>query len=383
MAGYIFNLDSLSSLELYCINGVYSTKLSPPNNNNWRIHHEGTIADYSTMEEGDNVYFFIKRKIYGIGKLFDLKFDCKFSNYPNSSIPKNYDYVSLKSNLLWDEKHSYSIDQRWICTFVPSPYFFKEGVDMDDVLSSNPNLFKMLRSFWKVSFLKFDEDENQAFKDILLKTNKHILDKPTEDQTFNFSSNLHNQILNKLDDGYKLDVSPILNSCNENDFIKHEMAIEVGILNQLSCEVKNTTDVFGKWDYLSHQVVSSPLKPIDYMDKMDIFGYSYITNHKPTKSNFLIIEIKKGKVFKEDIEQLLKYVDWVKDEYSNGDYSMINSFLVGYEFEENILPYKNEISIRNYVIGRRPVKVKTWSNLSLVRYKYVENDKILDFNMIG
>ena len=47
----------------------------------------------------------------------------------------------------------------------------------------------MLRSFWKVSFLKFDEDENQAFKDILLKTNKHILDKPTEEQTFNFSSN--------------------------------------------------------------------------------------------------------------------------------------------------------------------------------------------------
>ena len=63
MAGYIFSLDSLNSLNLYTRNGVYATKLSIPRNN-WLTHHEGTFADYATMQEGDNIYFFFKRRIY-------------------------------------------------------------------------------------------------------------------------------------------------------------------------------------------------------------------------------------------------------------------------------------------------------------------------------
>lgn len=66
MAGYIFNLDSPQSLEAYIQNGIYATKLSRPTGR-WQIHHEGTFADYATMEPGDNIYFFIERKIYGIG----------------------------------------------------------------------------------------------------------------------------------------------------------------------------------------------------------------------------------------------------------------------------------------------------------------------------
>ena len=71
-----------------------------------------------------------------------------------------------------------------------------------------------------------------------------------------------------------------------------------------------------------------------------------------------------------------------------GNEKIYNDFVKFYQkttntINKNVNELITELSIRNYVIGRRPVKVMTWSNLSLVRYEYIENDKIIDFNMIG
>jgi len=90
MAGYIFNLDNIESLKLYIDKGVYATKLNPLKNNYWSRQHEGTLADYLTMKSDDSVYFFIDRKIYGIGKLINIHSDCKFSNYPQACFAENF-----------------------------------------------------------------------------------------------------------------------------------------------------------------------------------------------------------------------------------------------------------------------------------------------------
>ena len=132
MAGYIISLDSVESLTLYAHKGVYATKLSEPTNR-WGIHHEGTFADYSTMKAGDNIYFFIDRKIYGVGELINVGSDCKYFNYPDAGNPNVYNYQDVEDYLLWGEGE-FSINQRCICMFKPSPYFFKLGVDMDDIL---------------------------------------------------------------------------------------------------------------------------------------------------------------------------------------------------------------------------------------------------------
>ena len=120
MAGYIISLNSIDSLELYVENGVYATRLSVPKNSRWSVHHEGTFADYATMKPGDNIYFFIKRNIYGIGSLVELADDCKFLNFPNASQPVEFNYEKIRSSLLWDEGPE-SINQRWLCVFQPSP----------------------------------------------------------------------------------------------------------------------------------------------------------------------------------------------------------------------------------------------------------------------
>lgn len=384
MAGYLFSLDSLDSLNLYVENGVYSTKLRTPSNL-WGPPQEGTFADYVTMKEGDNVYFFIQRKIYGIGELVNVQNNCKFCNFPHASYPRPANYSDVKNQLLWDEGE-FSKDQRWLCLFKPSPYFFCKGIDMDDVLSSNPAAFKMLRAFWKLSFIKFDDEENQAFKDVILKFNQEPLWKQVEGENI-FASNYvqtHAAISEKLStDDYTLDVTPILLSCAKGDRLKHEMAIEAGLLTQLSRNDSPTEAVFGNWDYLSHQVIASPFKPIDYMDKMDVFGYSYVIGFSPTKSKFLVIEIKKDAGSEGDIEQLLKYVDWVKDEYCFGDYLMINAFLVGYAFDQSVIDHNKVVSVRKYTIGRRPAESLEWSNLKLVRYRFHPKDQNLLFEVVA
>ena len=384
MAGYIFNLDNLSSLRQYCENGVYSTFITSPDGY-WKKHHEGTFADYALMKNGDNVYFFINRKIYGIGELTNVSGECKFNNFPGSSNPENIGYGVVRNQLLWDEgewtvKNGKQYTQRWICTFKPSPYIFINGVDMDDALESNPNKFKMLRAFWKLSFIRFDDDENQAFKDILLKKNYLALEDPQHG--INIYEDRHEQvhasINNKIQNGnYLLDIDPILTSCSNGNILQHEMAIEAGILYQLAHNDDETKNVLGAWDYISHQVIASPFKPIDYMDKMDLFGYSYIKNYAPTKYNFLVGEIKKDGAITQDIEQILKYVDWVTNEYCYGDYGMINAILIAYTFNDDVLNYAKEVGNRMYTIGHRPAKSMKWNDLKLIKYKFnIDNHKI-------
>jgi len=49
---------------------------------------------------------------------------------------------------------------------------------------------------------------------------------------------------------------------------------------------------------------------LEYVDKMDMFGYKYITGFRGTISKYLIIELKKEKALIEDIEHVMEYVDW-------------------------------------------------------------------------
>lgn len=382
MAGYIFGLDSPSSLSLYTLNGVYATKLAAPSSS-WMTHHEGTFADYAAMKAGDSVYFFIQRKIYGIGKLVTVGPDCKFFNFPGAGVPRSASYEQIRSKLLWDEDQD-SVRQRCICVFEPAPFFFESGIDMDDVLSSNPSAFKMLRAFWKLSFIKFDDEENQAFRDVILKRNQHLLSNPVVGSgIFDFRP-VHDRIAQKLSSEYLIDagMASILSSCAEGDRLRHEMAVEAGILHQLAIKDPETCELFGEWDYLSHQVIASPFKPIDYMDKMDLFGYTYLPEYKPTQSRFLVGEIKKDAAQFEDVDQLLKYVDWVKDEYCYGDYTMIHAFLVAYEFGDDVIRHKKNVGIRKYTIGMRPAQSLEWNNVRLVEYSFDKTSLRLNFTLI-
>ena len=213
---------------------------------------------------------------------------------------------------------------------------------MDEVLSSNPSKFRMLRVFWQVSFIKVDDEENKAFQDVILKANQKALENPDKEKIFpsnyqNFHSLLRKKIA-KMPSAYTLKPDDILLSCANGQKLKHEMALEAGLLYQLFNKEPNTIKVFGSWDYLSHQVIASPFKPVNYMDKMDVFGYAFIPGYQ-TVAKYLVVELKKDNAASEDIEQVMKYVDWIIDEYAYGDYGMINAFLLAYDFEKDGVQY--------------------------------------------
>lgn len=385
MAGYLFSLDSRNSLNDCILKGVYSTKISEPKKV-WRGHHEGTFADYCSMKKGDNVYFFIKRKIYGIGSLVNIYDDCKYLNYPDSNIPSIQKYKHIKNDLLLDNGNKTSLNNRIICTFKPEPFFFENGIDMDEALSSSPSQFKILRAFWKLSFIKFSDEENQAFKTALFRNNIETLKNPAQETIIQSNYlEFHEQIKNKisLNSKYNLSLSPLLSTISEKSGrIKHEMAIEAALIYQLSNNHKKTIEVFGKWDYLSHQVIASPFKPIDYMDKMDIFGYKYIDNQEPIIEKYLVIEIKKGIIEEQDILQLMKYVDWIKNEYAFGDYRMINAFMLGFDYHKNVISNLQENIERKFIRGVRPSISDEWNNVKLITYKLDDENAYLNFSNI-
>lgn len=161
MAGYVFAIGGNNNPEEIirkCADtGVYSTYLEKISYKSF----EGTIADYFSMKPGDNIYFFCKRKYYGIGELISVSGDCKYCNYPHSSVLEERSYEEIKDSLLVDFGDK-SPGHRWLCTFKGSPYFFEEGIDTDEILTYKPETFKMLRAFWKISFIKLSDEENNS-----------------------------------------------------------------------------------------------------------------------------------------------------------------------------------------------------------------------------
>ena len=106
------------ALNKCTLEGVYSAHLSSQS-----PAFIGTLADYLGMKKGDDIYFFTNRKIYGIGELIDIEnIDCRFRIHSKSN--EGDDLIETTK----------SSGHYFVCTFIPKPYFFKNGVDMDEVL---------------------------------------------------------------------------------------------------------------------------------------------------------------------------------------------------------------------------------------------------------
>ncbi len=369
MAGYVFAIggdaDPIEVIRECAEKGVYSTYL----NSLAPIPFEGTLTDYMSMKPGDNVYFFCKRKYYGIGELINVGPDCKYCNYPESSSPINMSYDDIRGNLLVDYGEK-SPKCRWLCTFKGSPFFFEEGIDTDEILAYKPNTFKMLRAFWKVSFIKLSDEENDSLKEIFL------LRRQNETQNrigvFLEEQTTHNSMEEKDLENYIIKPDRMLQTCTRRNRVKHEMALEAAVVYDVCYN-----DVLGRWDYVSHQVVASPFKPIDYMDKIDVFAMRYLPGTKiPCK--YLVIELKKDYANRDTIDQVLKYVDWVCNEYAYNDYGAIEACIISAEFEENIDDYYCSVAKRYYTLGSHPVRNKQWESLKLLKYRYENGEIVYD-----
>jgi hypothetical protein len=381
-AGFVMTMDSPESITRCIQDGVYSTLLRQQPTSYWGPPGHGTFADYASMKPGDNIYFFNDRHLFGIGELTPVKGAVAHLNFIGASEPQAFSYSEVKPSLLYDLGEQ-SVLQRWLCTFRPSPHFFNDGVDMDEALSAHPSAFRMLRVLWKLSFIKLDFEENAALKDVLLRANREVFGSSDVANATVASTwkTVHKKLASKRTAQHQLDVSPMLKHASSGDGLRSEMALEAAVIQYLTARDAETEAILGSWDYVSHQVAASPFKPPDWMDKVDVFGAAFIAGHAPSIDRLLVAELKKGVASATFVEQVMKYVDWVKDEYAHQDYSHIRAFLVAYDFDTSAIKQHASSAVRVYTVGRRPPVSKEWRELTLVRYRYDADAERLRFEV--
>lgn len=366
MAGFLFLMDSPDALENCIENGEYSTRLSLPSNEVWGDSAAGTLGDYATMREGDNVYFFSGRKIHGVG-VITAPPDSPFGFYQNAAdsiVPKGSAEYGEHGMIMCDTDdvaHIYP----WTMRFVGDPVFFDTAIDMDDMLSSSPGSFRSLRCIEDRSFIKLDDRENFAFKTLFYRRNEKDLEGPMH----LLSSAAGAPYPISSDDVHAFVRRHIKAGTTE---FQRESHLETSLLFDLAIEGTSACDVFGYWDYLSHQVHASPFKPVQYMDRMDVFGYRWIAGKRPMVSKFFVAELKKGRASKTDVPQLLRYVDWVTDQYADGDSSLVEAFLVAHEIPDSVI--KEAGRWQRYYTRPKEQKKLVWANylwkgMRLVEYE--------------
>ena len=373
MAGYVFSIGADNDIHaqkvvIKCVeDGVFSTFMATPKSRFASGPYEGAFTDYLSMKEGDNVYFFCKRKYYGVGEIINVGDDCKYSNYPDSIVPVWPKYSDIKDKVLYDHNNE-SGNYKWLCTFKASPAFFIDGIDADDILRYKPETFKMLRAFWKISFIKLGEEENRSLKEIILL--RHQEELKTGTGIVRTKASLHDRIRTKHLEEYLIRLQPYLDTCCEGEKITHEMALEAATVDTL---VKGSSEVLGKWDYVSHQVIASPFKPVDYMDKIDVFAYNFLPDSKvPCK--YLVAELKRDAANVDTVDQVMKYIDWVCNEYTYGDYGAIVAFIIAYSFGDDVIEHVKMNIKRYYSYGIRPTRNRIWNNIKLVEYRYIDGE---------
>ena len=364
MAGFIFAIgdEGLEGIKNCAKYGAYSTFVNGIASA--KLPFEGTLADYCSMNEGDNVYFFYKRKIYGVGVMKKVGSDCKYNNYPGASkLVSSYSFDStIQSQMLFGRKRE-NMSNHWVCLFVPCPEFYLDGIDMDDLLTYKPQNLRRIRTFWKTSFIKVDDLENDTIKEFLYLKNlgsKNVI-------TFNDS--VHRRINSIVNSNYLINPCDLIPGClDATGFaLKHEMAIEAILVDLLN---KGLSSIFGKWDYVTHQLCASPFKPIDYMDKIDVFAYKYrVVENSRFITKYLILELKANVADDDTVIQVSKYVDYICKEYAYGDYSLIEAYVLANDISQIDLKKAKATASRVYNIGSHPIISKQWCDLHLVKYE--------------
>lgn len=371
MAGYIFALGATGNPMAALESRRYSTLM----NARWTSPTNGVLGDFVTMKPGDHIYFFQKRKVYGIGRVVAASDGrCVTENFRGATSQEPVDWNTVRAGAFMPDAYgskqpgSGRIDLvgRWLIRFDSDPAFLGNGVDMDDLLVSNPEAFRVIRDFHQRSFIKVDDVEDLAITAALLRANP---DHPIERSVDSSESE------DIFENGREPDVPDLLAKNRlEDGSLRLEMLLEVGMLWQLAHHDPATVDVFGDCDYLSHQVPASPAKPSEYMDHMDVFGYRYMRGFSPIVESYLVAELKRGVSGAGDVPQIMKYVDWVRSEYAHDDYRQVRAFLVAKSFID--ITTDNVAARRDYTSGYHPAEERTWRGLTLVSYDVDEKGHI-------
>lgn len=370
MPGYVINLGvEEGRLQLYVQSGIYGT--SRLGRTGWYPQTLYTLADYLTMRPGDLIFFFQRRIIYGIGTIVAIVVNddehCVFCNSPRSYLPSQ----QVTPPYLWNGDKDPHI--RWRVLFQPAPAFFATGVDMDEVLQADSaGIARSLRVFSNRSFIKTEDDESHLVATAILRRNE-----AADAAIFPDNSGGVHQAMGRVANlsDFLVDSDDLVAHDLQGSEVQHEPTLQAWLADRLTRRVPDVTGIFGDWDYVSNLYPASPLKPRQYMEEIDVFGYVLAPAQPPIPPyvrRFKVIEVKAGSQTlgpSNVVDQVMKYVDWVSSARAGGDYGLIDAYIVASDFAQDLVQYAAERRTRSYVIPRRPYETRQWASLTLVKYQ--------------
>lgn len=354
------------------LHGTWQRLGDPPGNMTRRSVRMKTLADYFCAREGDALLFFSNRRIYFGGFLAPLpgRESVAWENWRGASSVTTPPEAPLLTG------HFDAAAERvpWLLSFAPRRLEHGEmiSIDMDELLEGEAGAhMRALRTFSELNILRLEPLETSWMLSALLGTSGVDLyglssaeATETQREIADIATPLSGEELMRVAIAERTSV-PIF-----------EGVLECWVADQLTRSTKAAREIFGAepLSFLTTQQPASPLKPRQYMDVIDLYGYQlkHMGDGLPdTTSRYVIVEMKRGQPTatgpNSAIEQLMKYVDWVAENRVGGDYSRVEAYLIATEFTEHLVGTAHRLRRVSYRKVGRGAQTQEWSSLSLVR----------------
>jgi len=280
------------------------------------------IAGFETIKPSDFIFFYVKNiGIYGLWKATSRPF---------------FDESQLWGNK--EQSYPYRV------SFEPSIREFRKPIALSDILDlrDKGKIWTFdLGTFTKKSHQPITTEEGKELIRLLLRNNPvyyplNPVPKPYSPGKIPLPLKL------ETDTKGQLKIEGYLNAWFMRSFAQSKLKEIIGeyhdFLNFVPTSFNTVMDIF-----LTH------VTPVDGVDIL----------HK-----FTCIELKTGTCTEENLNQIIKYENWLVRKLAGGDSEMVQSILVGFDFEEKV---------HEYVKKRRQIEDKA---VRLLKYKV--NDKADD-----
>jgi hypothetical protein len=281
------------------------------------------LATTWTINDGDFIFFYVKNiGIYGLWKVIGKPFYDKKIIWPGL---KNYNYRFR---------------------FVPVVRKFNRPVILSDILDlrDKGKIWTFdLGALTKKNQYTITTEEGKEIIRLLLRNNPIFVSAGKIAFPYGLKKCISIPLSLEWDEKGRIKYEGLLNAWFMKSFTEGKLKDLVGdykdFLNYVPTSFNKVMDLF-----LTH------VTPIDSVEIL----------HK-----FTCIELKTDIITEENLRQVIKYENWLIRKLADGDVEMVQSILVGFDFGEQVLKYREK---------RKFIEEKT---VRLIKYKVERNNIIL------
>lgn len=306
--GYHIFLARKENFELNLKRGVYGVSEAKPGKKSGQIDAE-IVASFIGIKPGDFVFFYVTGEgIYGLWKVTRKPF---------------YDKNPIFTDL--GRTYPYRVCVEPIIRKFSKPILLSDVLDLKD----KGKIWTFdLGAFIKKNHYPITTDEGKELIRLLLRNNPifHPAEPPPEAYS-----------------PAKTQPLPLTFRCDKKGRLLYEGYLNAWFMHSFT--QNNLKEVIGEYKDSINYV------PTSFNKVMDIF-LTHVTTIDSVDilHKFTCIELKTDIVTEDDLNQIIRYEDWLIRKLANGDTEMVQSILVGFDFEDKV---------RDYVKKRRHVEEKT------------------------